>query len=224
MEGSPGNQSLSLTHSCFVGKHFHRVNLHLDNGYTEKLAYITVGNVQNDFALQTPWSDLFAWGLLLRSSCRKCWVCYTTSFLKRAICHTQFCFLTAKGETFFLGIPSFCESDLFTVGQSHLLFNCLKYNKETNIVFIWLKTTKELKELGNSTTCCCLLALWVKRYIMVTFHDMLISNKIEAHLCGTQAVHGEISQTISILKIFLPLTQNNLLTDHLTILIQVFRI
>lgn len=48
---------------------------------------------------------------------------------------------------------------------------------------------KELKELEDSTTCLCLLALGVKRYIMVTFQDMLISNKIEAHLFGVQTVH-----------------------------------
>lgn len=53
---------------------------------------------------------------------------------------------------------------------------------------------------------------------------MLISNKIEAHLCGAQTVHGEISQANSILKILLPLTQNNLLTDHQTTLMQGFNI
>ncbi len=71
-------------------------------------------------------------------------------------------------------------------------------------------------------TCCCLLALLVKRYIMVTFQDVLISNKIEAHLCGVQTVHWQTSQAISILKILLPVTQDNLLTDHLRTLIQCF--
>lgn len=52
-----------------------------------------------------------------------------------------------------------------------------------------LANTKELKELENCTTCCCLLALLVKRYIMVTFQDVLISNKIEAHFFGVQTVH-----------------------------------
>lgn len=81
---------------------------------------------------------------------------------------------------------------------------------------------KELKGLEDSTTCLCLLALGVKRYIMVTFQDVLISNKIEAHLFGVQTVHWQTSQAISILKILLPVTQDNLLTDHLTTFKQCF--
>lgn len=49
-----------------------------------------------------------------------------------------------------------------------------------------------LKGLEKST-CCCLLALGVNRYIMVTFQDMLISNKIEAPLFGVQAIHYQHS-------------------------------
>lgn len=45
----------------------------------------------------------------------------------------------------------------------------------------------------EKSTCCCLLALGVSRYIMVTFQDMLISNKIEAPLSGVQAIHWQTS-------------------------------
>lgn len=58
----------------------------------------------------------------------------------------------------------------------------------------WVTSCKRNRLKGlEKSTCCCLLALGVNRYIMVTFQDVLISNKIEAPLFGVQAIHYQHS-------------------------------
>lgn len=88
--------------------------------------------------------------------------------------------------------------------------SCTKHTHNTLIVFTllvglirllakirectWVTCCKRNRLKGlEKSTCCSLLALGVNRYIMVTFQDVLISNKIEAPLFSVQAIHYQHS-------------------------------